>query len=48
MALKIPNIKKIDSVIYPQKLWISVENDFKKLNGLFSCPDDNTDWDFGI
>jgi len=40
-------MKRFDPVIYPQKLWISVENDFKKLNGLFSDPDDNTECDFG-
>ena len=41
------NIKRFDPVIYPQKLWVCVEKDFKKLNGLFSDIDDNTDLDFG-
>jgi len=39
--------KRFDPVIYPQKLWICVKKDFKKLNGLFSDVDDNTDLDFG-
>jgi len=40
-------VKRFDPIIYPQKLWVCVGNDFKKLNGLFSDIDDNTDIDFG-
>jgi hypothetical protein len=40
-------IKQFDPHIYPQKLWVCIEKDFKKLNGLFSDVDDNTDLDFG-
>jgi hypothetical protein len=29
-------IKRFDPVIYPQKLWVCVGNDWKQLNGLFS------------
>jgi hypothetical protein len=39
-------IKRFDTVIYPQKLWVCVGNDFKNLNGLFSDIDNKTDWDF--
>jgi len=41
------NLKQFDPAIYPQLLWVCVENDFKKLNGLFSDIDDDSDLDFG-
>jgi hypothetical protein len=42
------NIKRFDTVIYPQKLWVCTGKDFKKLNGLFSDIDDtDIDIDFG-
>ena len=45
--LKIKKMERFDPVIYPQKLWVGVENDFRKLNGLFACVDDDSDVDFG-
>jgi len=39
-------MKRFDPVIYPQKLWVCIEKDFKKLNGLFYDTDDNTDINF--
>jgi hypothetical protein len=41
------NIKRFDPVIYPQKLWVCVGDDFNSLNGLFSDVEDNSDLDFG-
>jgi hypothetical protein len=41
------NIRRFDPVIYPQKLWVCVGNDFKKLNGLFLDVEDNSELDFG-
>jgi hypothetical protein len=46
-TIKKVSITRFDPVIYPQQLWVGVENDFENLNGLFSDVDNDTDVDFG-